>query len=256
MSANGRIFRSKAGVLVPTDDAPAVEGVQVGREVSMRVIGDERFDVRQVAPRRESDAAPAVTPATPSSSTASASRRSIIESNDPFGGDVWLADVGDATFVAGKKHPVVREPALEARAEGWSGHRIPVLSVFAGNRPDVGGFTDAKSYVALNTASRLWRCPITRLAVLAHELEHVTRGDTHQQHRDEEAEADCEDAAKSAIVGAAAEVDRKSPDPSGRPMDAGICTACYSGLTKQCRQSESVLARVLTAFAKLMGIDE
>jgi hypothetical protein len=257
---SGRLFRSSRGQLSPlAGDEQAVEGVEIGREVAIRVCGDERVEVRPIVARRESDseAAPVATPTTPTAATRAARRTVEAARNDePLPERIYSANYGGPPkqFV-GPFDRLVRRRELEAYSAGWGHERVRVYAANVQNQPTVGAVTDGHSYVVMNVASRFWRCPVTRLGVLAHELHHHERGDVNGPV-DQDAETECDEAAQAMITGLVATVDQKNPDPSGKPTDASVCKACFAEKRTVCRQPESTLARVLDTYAKLMGIDE
>jgi hypothetical protein len=257
---NGRPFRSKHGVLVPTDDAPASEGVQVGREVSMRVIGDERFEVRQVASRREagSASAPVATPSTLAATTPAAAdaRRHVRESDRERDTEVWSAAYGqEPELLVGPRDYRQRRPELESWLQGWGAPRtVEVYAIHAQNQPRVAASTNGRNAIYMNMAASSWRCPVKRLAVLKHELQHIWRGDLGPV--DAEGEAECDAAATESIVGLVAVAEQKVPSSYGERIDARTCQTCFAESRTSCRQPESAFARIVEAFGRLLGLSE
>jgi hypothetical protein len=243
MSANGRLFRSHRGALAPADDAPVIEGVQVGREVSMRVIGDERVEVRPIVARRESDAAPAETPAAAATPNA---RQHVREAEDRPA-EMFVAVQHGTRKLFGRLDRLTRQPELETWAEGFGGGKLRVFSVNSQAEPNIGAATDSHSTIVLNSASSSWGCPIRRLATLRHEVEHVIRGDAFGGWSAEE-ESECDKEALEAISGLLALVDRGA--------NAAICQSCYTEARRECRQGEGLLAQIFESFARVLKTTE
>jgi hypothetical protein len=234
--------RDRAAVdLVEADPAVHREAgeLPIGSEVAMRIRHDH---VVEVAPATE--AAAPHPPATPAAR------------DDELPERIYSARYGGPPkqFV-GPFDRLVRRRELEAYASGWGHERVRVYAANVQNQPTVGAVTDGHSYVVMNVASRFWRCPVTRLGVLAHELHHHERGDVSGPV-DQDAEGECDEAAQAMITGLVATVDQKNPDPSGKPTDASVCKACFVEQRTACRQSESALARVMDTFARLLGLSE
>jgi hypothetical protein len=223
MSANGRIFRSKAGVLVPTDDAPATP------TATTPAAADTRRHVRESDRERDTE-----------------QRR-----------EVWSASFGEKPErLVGQFDYRQRRPELESWAQGWGApENVKVVAINAQNQPHVGAATDGRTEIHMNMAAAWsWSCPVKRLAALRHEVEHIVRGDLGPV--DDEGEDACDAVAVETIVGIVAVVEEKTPSPYGERIDARTCQRCFAARRTSCRQSESSLARIIESFAKLMGIAE
>jgi hypothetical protein len=213
---SGRLFRNVAGLMLPADDQASE------RQLAVPSVGLERR-----RPIREAECGP--------------------ERDDepPF---VSIPGPGGTRIpVRGHLDICTRDPAMEAWSEGFTGLRgVKVWTVHCQNLPGLSAVTQ-EGHVFVNTAARTWRCPVLKLAVLRHELEHLVRGDRGGQV-DADAEGECETAAEAAIVGILVGVDRKRPAMTGAATDPATCQACYRSGATTCRQGEANQARILDAL--------
>jgi hypothetical protein len=93
-------------------------------------------------------------------------------------------------------------------------------------------------WIAINRA----QCPIIRLALLAHELRHVERGDLDQLSVYDEAEGDADAAAEHAIQSWAAVV----TNTAATNVNPAACVRCYHGAHYPCSQGPDVFEAVRT----------
>lgn len=213
--SGGRLFRSLGDVMLPADDSTP------DAQASVPAVGKElRRPIREAKAGSERD------------------------DELPFA--AVLGPGGRLIQVRGRLDVCRRMPAMEVWAAGFTGERIRVWATNCQTLPDLSAVVQ-EGHVFLNMAAQTWRCPVLRLAVLRHELEHVARGDRGGVVS-AEAEDECEKAAEAAIVGIVESVDRTQPALTGAPTDAGTCQRCYREGTTTCRQREGTLARVLGAL--------
>ena len=149
-------------------------------------------------------------------------------------------------FTVHRSSLVNRLRSLEAWAADVEGVPVSVWQIRHWENPIYGIAVAGQKGAHVLVNDLRTPCAVLRLAVLAHEVEHVRRGDCDSGSpfsRDRYAEAAC-DAAAERRIEQTAHLIGSSTDKGAPILDADICRQCYHDGGKVCRQQPGVYEQV------------